>query len=155
LASIYDSESYEPCRSVAHLMGQVRTEMLAALDRELTADRHVAAIGVTSAQFIVMARLAVSERKKSASDLCREMSYDAGAMTRMIDRLESKGLVRRARCPQDRRLVYLEMTEEGRAVYPRLREISMAIQNRFLRGFSRTDARQLESLLERMLENAA
>lgn len=155
MATIYDSENYEPSRCVAHLLGQVRTEMLAALERELTADRHVADIGVTAAQFIVMARLAAAERKKSASDLCKEMSYDAGAMTRMIDRLESKGLLRRARCPQDRRLVYLEMTEQGRAVYPRLRELSMSIQNRFLRGFSRADARQLEGLLGRMLENAA
>ena len=153
--NIYDSDNYEPSRSVAHLVGQVRTEMLAALDRELMADRHVADIGVTAAQFIVMTRLAAAERKKSASDLCKEMSYDAGAMTRMIDRLESKGLIRRARCTQDRRLVYLEMTEQGRSVYPRLRELSMAIQNRFLRGFSRADARQLESLLGRMLENAA
>ncbi|HEX3843480.1 MAG TPA: MarR family transcriptional regulator [Steroidobacteraceae bacterium] len=155
MVSIYDSENYEPCRSVAHLLGQVRTELLVALDRELTADRHVADIGVTAAQFIVMTRLAAVERKKSASDLCKEMSYDAGAMTRMIDRLESKGLIRRARCPQDRRLVYLEMTEQGRAAYPRLREISMAIQNRFLRGFSRADARQLEGLLGRMMENVA
>ena len=153
--TIYDSDNYEPSRSVAHLVGQVRTELLAALDRELTADRHVAEIGVTAAQFIVMSRLAAAERKKSASDLCKEMSYDAGAMTRMIDRLESKSLIRRARCPQDRRLVYLEMTEQGRSVYPRLRELSMAIQNRFLRGFSRTDARQLEGFLGRMLENAA
>ena len=153
--NIYDSDNYEPSRSVAHLVGQVRTEMLAALDRELMADRHVADIGVTAAQFIVMTRLAAAERKKSASDLCKEMSYDAGAMTRMIDRLESKGLIRRARCTQDRRLVYLEMTEQGRSVYPRLREPSMAIQNRFLRGFSRADARQLEGLLGRMLENAA
>ncbi|MGH8298613.1 MAG: MarR family winged helix-turn-helix transcriptional regulator [Steroidobacteraceae bacterium] len=155
MASIYDSDNYEPCRSVAHLLGQVRTEQLAALDHELMADRHVADIGVTAAQFIVMSRLAATERKKSASDLCKEMSYDAGAMTRMIDRLESKGLIRRVRCPQDRRLVYLEMTEEGRAAYPRLREISMAIQNRFLRGFSRAETRQLEGLLGRMLENAA
>ncbi|MDE2050894.1 MAG: MarR family transcriptional regulator [Gammaproteobacteria bacterium] len=155
MATIYDSDNYEPSRSVAHLVGQVRTEILAALERELTADRHVAEVGVTAAQFIVLTRLAAAERKKSASDLCKEMSYDAGAMTRMIDRLESKGLIRRARCPQDRRLVYLEMTEQGRAVYPRLRELSMAIQNRFLRGFSRADARQLEGLLGRMLENAA
>ncbi|MGH8300333.1 MAG: MarR family winged helix-turn-helix transcriptional regulator [Steroidobacteraceae bacterium] len=155
MANIYDIDNYEPSRSVAHLVGQVRTEVLAALERELTADRLVADIGVTAAQFIVIARLAATDRKKSASDLCKEMSYDAGAMTRMIDRLESKGLIRRARCPQDRRLVYLEMTEQGRAVYPRLRELSMAIQNRFLRGFSRADTRQLEGLLGRMLENAA
>jgi hypothetical protein len=31
----------------------------------------------------------------------------------------------------------------------------MSIQNRFLRGFSRADARELEGLLGRMLENAA
>lgn len=155
MASIYDSDSYEPSRSVAYLVGQVRTELLAALDRELIGDRQVADIGVTAAQFIVISRLAAAQPKKSASDLCKEMSYDAGAMTRMIDRLESKGLIRRARCPQDRRLVYLEMTEQGRAVYPRLRELSMSIQNRFLRGFSRADARQLEGLLGRMLENAA
>jgi len=155
LVSIYDSENYEPCKCVAHVLGQVRAELLAALDRELTTDKHVADIGVTAAQFIVMTRLATADRRKSASDLCKEMSYDAGAMTRMIDRLESKGLIRRARCPQDRRLVYLEMTEQGRAAYPRLREISMSIQNRFLRGFSRADARQLEGLLGRMLENAA
>jgi DNA-binding MarR family transcriptional regulator len=155
LANIYESESYEPSRSVCHLMGQVRTELLAALDRELTTDRHVADIGVTAAQFVVISRLATAVRKKSSSDLCKELSYDAGAMTRMIDRLESKGLIRRARCPQDRRLVHLEMTEQGRAAYPRLREISMSIQNRFLRGFSRADARQLEGFLARMLENAA
>ena len=82
--SIYDTEHYEPSRSVAHLLGQVRVELLAALDRELTADRHVADIGVTAAQFIVLARLGAAERRKSASDLCKEMSYDAGAMTRMI-----------------------------------------------------------------------
>jgi MarR family multiple antibiotic resistance transcriptional regulator len=155
LVNIYDSDNYEPNRSVAYLVGQARTEILAALDRELTGCRQVADIGVTAAQFVVISRLATAERKKSASDLCKEMSYDAGAMTRMIDRLESKGLIRRTRCPQDRRLVYLEMTEQGRAVYPRLRELSMSIQNRFLRGFSRAEARQLESLLGRMLENAA
>lgn len=137
------------------MLGQVRTELLAVLERELAADAQVAALGVTAAQFVVMARLAAAERRKSASGLCKEMSYDAGAMTRMIDRLESKGLIRRTRCPQDRRLVYLEITDQGRAVYPRMREISMAIQNRFLRGFSRAEVRQLEGTLGRMLENAA
>jgi DNA-binding MarR family transcriptional regulator len=155
LANIYDIESYEPRRSVGHLVGRARAELLAALDRELSGDRQLASLGVTAAQVIVIARLVDGEQRKSASDLCKDMSYDAGAMTRMIDRLESKGLIRRARCPQDRRLVYLEMTEQGRAAYPRMREISMTVQNRFLRGFSRTEARQLEALLHRMLENAA
>ncbi|HET7757895.1 MAG TPA: MarR family transcriptional regulator, partial [Steroidobacteraceae bacterium] len=103
---------------------------------------------------IVIATLAADSGPKSASDLCKGISYDAGAMTRMLDRLEAKGLIRRRRSPEDRRLVHLELTEEGRAAYPRMREISMSVQNRFLHGFSRAEARTLEGFLERMLENA-
>jgi len=90
----------------------------------------------------------------SASDLCKGISYDAGAMTRMLDRLESKGLIRRHRSAHDRRLMHLELTEEGRGAYPRMREISLTVANRFLRGFTKSEARQLEGLLGRMLENA-
>jgi len=75
-------------------------------------------------------------------------------MTRMLDRLESKGLIRRNRSAQDRRLMHLELTDQGREAYPRMREISMAVANRFLRGFTKAEARQLEGLLARMLENA-
>jgi DNA-binding MarR family transcriptional regulator len=82
------------------------------------------------------------------------ISYDAGAMTRMLDRLEGKGLIRRTRSPDDRRLVHLELTDEGRAAWPRMRELALAVANRFLRGFTKAEARQLESLLARMLENA-
>jgi DNA-binding MarR family transcriptional regulator len=72
----------------------------------------------------------------------------------MLDRLESKGLIRRTRSAEDRRLMHLELTEEGRAAYPRMREISMAVANRFLRGFTKSEARQLEGFLTRMLDSA-
>jgi DNA-binding MarR family transcriptional regulator len=68
--------------------------------------------------------------------------------------LESKGLIQRERCSNDRRLVYLELTERGRELYPTMREISRRVLNRFLRGFSREEAGQLEGYLRRMLANA-
>lgn len=153
MGDIYDSTSYQPRKSIGSLLSRVRVEMLAALDEELTHDRRLAPLELSAAQFIVIASLAGEERK-SASDLCKGISYDAGAMTRMLDRLEGKGLIRRNRSPDDRRLVYLELTDEGRALYPRMRELSLSVANRFLRGFTRTEARQLESFLTRMLENA-
>ncbi len=154
MANIYDVESYEPTRSIGYLMTRVKVEMLAALDRELAADPHLSSLGVTAAQFVVLVRLVGTECKKSASDLCKELSYDAGAMTRMIDRLEKKGLVRRTRCMKDRRLIYLEATDAGRAAYPRMLEMSVAVQNRFLRGLEQEDARKLSDYLTRMLRNA-
>jgi DNA-binding MarR family transcriptional regulator len=153
LATVYDIETYQPRKGVGQLLNRVRTEMLAALDKELEADQSLAALDISSAQFIIIATLALADTPKSASDLCRGISYDAGAMTRMIDRLETKGLIRRNRCCEDRRMVYLELTEEGSRAYPRMREISMGVLNRFLRGFTQTEARQLEGYLTRMLEN--
>jgi DNA-binding MarR family transcriptional regulator len=154
MGDIYDIATYQPKKSVGYLLTRVRVEMLAAVDRELATDRRLAPLEISSAQFIVIAMLAASSAPMSASDLCKGISYDAGAMTRMLDRLESKGLIRRNRSTQDRRLMHLELTEEGRAVYPRMREISMAVANQFLRGFTKTEARQLEGLLGRMFENA-
>jgi DNA-binding MarR family transcriptional regulator len=152
-ADVYDAVSYEPRKAVGYLLHRVRAEMLVALDRELSADEELAAVGVTSAQFIILATLGKGETR-SAAELCKGISYDAGAMTRMIDRLEEKQLLTRQRCPEDRRLVNLELTEKGRAVLPRMRAISLSVVNRFLRGFTQAEARQLEGFLARMLANA-
>ena len=149
---IYDAKTYEPRKSVGHLMNRVRTAMFMALDSELSAEKDLAALEVTAAQFVVIASLALGEAD-SASQLCKGISYDAGAMTRMIDRLETKGLIRRRRDSDDRRLVNLELTDQGRDAFPRMRLCAMRVLNRFLRGFSQTEARQLEGFLNRMLEN--
>ena len=155
MSEIYDSSSYQPGRSIGALLSRVKVEMLATLDQELLQDKRLAPLEMSAAQWIIVANLAAGPGEpKSAADLCKVISYDAGAMTRMLDRLEAKGLIRRTRSSQDRRLLNLELTEEGRSAYPRMREIAMNVANRFLRGFTRAEARQLESLLRRMVENA-
>jgi DNA-binding MarR family transcriptional regulator len=154
MSDIYDSTSFQPGRHIGALVSRVKVEMLAALDRELAQDKRLAPLEMSAAQYIIVANLAIGPGEpKSAADLCKVISYDAGAMTRMLDRLEAKGLIRRTRSAQDRRLLNLELTEEGRAAFPRMREISMSNANRFLRGFSKAEARQLEGFLNRMLEN--
>ena len=155
MSDIYESSTFQPGRHIGALVSRVKVEMLAALDRELSQDKRLAPLEMSAAQYIIVANLAAGPGEpKSAADLCKVISYDAGAMTRMLDRLEAKGLIRRTRSSQDRRLMNLELTEEGRAAYPRMREISMANANRFLRGFTKAEARQLEGFLNRMLENA-
>ena len=125
----------------------VRIEIGAALDAEL------APLDITAAQFAVLKSIA-HEEAGSASGLCKDISYDPGAMTRMLDRLERRGLVRRVAHPSDRRASKLELTAEGKAVYPKLRASAMKVLNRLLSGFTQKEARQLERLLQRMLENA-
>jgi DNA-binding MarR family transcriptional regulator len=147
MGDIYDVKSFQPATSVGYLLNRVRAEMLSAIDRELDP------FGVTSAQYIIMGQLAYN-LADSASGQCRGIAYDPGAMTRMIDRLEAKRLIRRVRSPEDRRAVKLELTSEGKALYPRMRVKVIEVLNRLMRGFSKSEARQLESLLRRMLDNA-
>jgi DNA-binding MarR family transcriptional regulator len=153
LADIYTLDSYEPRHGLGNLIGRVRAQMLANLDTELARDEFLGPLEVTAAQLIVIVSLSGREGATSASELCKGISYDAGAMTRMLDRLEAKGLVRRTRSPEDRRLVNLELTQAGKAAYPRLREISLRVLNHALRGFSKDEAKVLEGLLQRLGQN--
>lgn len=147
MGDIYDVKSFQPGRTVGYLVSRVRTELLSAIDSELEP------FDVTSAQYIIMAHLAYA-LADSASGLCKGIAYDPGAMTRMIDRLEAKRLIRRVRSPEDRRAVKLELTEAGNALFPKLLAKVVGVLNRFLRDFTKSEARQLESYLQRMIANA-
>jgi len=153
LAEVYEADSYEPRKAVGYLVNRLREEMGASLERRFAAHPELTGLELSWPQFRIIATIAVDSEAKSASSLCKSVSYDAGAMTRMVDRLESKGLIRRERCPNDRRLVYLELTEAGQAVWPIMMEITRQALNNLLRGFTKAEARQLEGFLGRMLEN--
>jgi DNA-binding MarR family transcriptional regulator len=142
---IYDPKTFDPKTGIGSLIARVRVKLFEALDEEL------APFDITAAQYVILVNLA--NGVDSASGLCRGVSYDPGAMTRMIDRLERKGFVRRVRSPEDRRVVNLALTEEGKAVYPKLVARAAAATNRRLRGFTKAEAQQLDSFLQRMLVN--
>src|ERR1700675_1051969 len=150
---VYDLETYLPANCVGQLMYRVRAAQMSALDRELAKDPDLAALEISAAQYVIISVLA-KRGVDSAAQLCKDLSYDAGAMTRMIDRLEAKGLISRRRCPEDRRLGKLGWPEAGLTALPKLRECSVRVLNHFLRGFTQAEARQLESFLARMLQNA-
>ena len=144
-AEIYDPKRFDPRTGVGGLLSRVKANLAEALDVEL------APFDISVAQYVILVNLA--HGADSSSDLCKSVSYDPGAMTRMLDRLERKKLITRVRSSEDRRVARLALTEEGKAVYPKLVERAVRVLNRKLRGFSPTEVRQLENLLQRMLKN--
>src|SRR4051812_18564782 len=135
-----------PGRGIIRLINRLRVEMIDALDRELSK------FDISAPQLIVLASVA-SKEADSAAGLCKSISYDPGAMTRMIDRLELKGLIRRVPNPDDRRAMNLELTTAGKALYPQLLLAKETVQSQFLRGFDKNEVRVLETFLDRMLDN--
>ena len=145
-ATLADEFATPSKHGMIRLINRVRIELIDAMDREL------AQFDITAPQLIVLASVANGEAG-SASQLCKSISYDPGAMTRMIDRLEQKGLVRRVPRPDDRRAMTLEMTAAGRALYPQLLAAKERVQAHFLRGFGKEEIAMLERLLNRLLDN--
>jgi MarR family transcriptional regulator, multiple antibiotic resistance protein MarR len=147
VADVYTAESLQPGGSVGYLINKVRLVLNAEVDRELEP------LDITAAQFAIMAHLAFN-LADSASALCSGMDYDPGAMTRMVDRLEAKGFIRRVRERGDRRKLRLELTEEGKAAFPKMKARVVVVLNRLLGDFSKAEAAKLREFLKRMLVNA-
>jgi MarR family transcriptional regulator, multiple antibiotic resistance protein MarR len=132
--------------SVGQLMSCARASLLNSLDAEL--DRF----GLNSTHFVVLKHLGQGAAR-SAADLCRLNRYDTGAMTRILDRLEEKGLVRRERGRDDRRVILLRLAPAGRALLPRLLAAGTRVLEAHLAGFSATDIEAFRRYLQRMIDN--
>ena len=132
---------------LGQLTSGVRNALFARLETEL------APLELTSAQFIVVIG-AMRGRARTVNEFCQFAGVDAGSMSRLLDRLEAKGIVRRSRAGLDRRQVQVELTDKGHALSPLIMPAIERVNRQFLAGFSDADAAQLTTLLQRLLANA-
>jgi DNA-binding MarR family transcriptional regulator len=153
MSETYVSKSTDLNNSLAPLLSQVRMAMLSGVDQEFLRDADVASLEVTAAQFVIIANV-LKGHAHSACELCKFMDYDRGAMSRMIDRLESKGLIRRVALAHTRRTMALEVTEAGKAAFPKMQACLAKVVNRLLKGVTKTQVREVEKTLKRMLANS-
>ena len=72
----------------------------------------------------------------------------------MLDRLESKGLCKRLRSLDDRRVVNVELTDAGREAAKAVPIALVRVQNAHLKGFSIEEVKIFTGFLRRMQDNA-
>jgi DNA-binding MarR family transcriptional regulator len=127
---------------VFHLGRELRT----ALDRRLEAH------GLTSQQagLLLLSRLL---REPNPIRMAARLGTDTAGMTRLIDRLESKGLVARKISPDDRRSIVVVLGPKSKHVLPRLIPTFQTVETGLLDGFDAKEVRMLNSMLRRMLKN--
>jgi len=135
------------------LIMQVRLAIIDGLDAEFIGDPEVASLEITTAQFAILKNV-LRGSAESACDLCKAMDYDRGAMSRMLDRLEAKQMIRRVPLAHTRRSVALEVTAKGRAAFPKMEACLDRVVGRMLKGVTKAQVREVETVLRRMLANA-
>ena len=144
---LYNGADYDVSQSI----GQQLVNLVTLMRRGV--ELRMAAHGLTDAQWKPL-WLLQSGQATTANELARRMDVDAGAITRLVDRLEAKGLIERLRSAADRRVVPLRLTDAGVAASAEVPHVLASVNNDLLQGFSETDWKQLRKLLERLSANA-
>ena len=85
------------------------------------------------------------------SELADSVLLSRSGLTRLVDRLERQGLLRRERCESDARGLFAEITAEGRRVFAKARKTHLdGVRRLFLDRFSRDELRTLGGLWEKL-----
>jgi DNA-binding MarR family transcriptional regulator len=104
----------EVTKASANLSGSVMFSLLeAAHALEARVEAALARVGLSSAKYTVLAKLARAGEPLTLSDLAAQVSCVRSNMTQLVDRLEAEGLVRRVDDPEDRRMVRAALTKLG------------------------------------------
>lgn len=117
------------------------------------ADQHMLAMTAASqlSASAVATMLTLGQHdEQSVSDLASVIGLSHSAAVRLIDRLESDGLVLRSTQKQGRNVPIL-LTQKGKAAYENLRSQQSGFLNDLLAGLSREEKETLERILESLL----
>ena len=110
-------------------------------------DRQVSALGVTRAQWMVLARLA-RRPGCSQTELADMMEMERATAGRLVDRLEENGLVRREPDPTDRRVRRVFPTELATGQQAQMRAVADAIVDDELSDLNAEQRETLMTLME-------
>ncbi|GAA2741942.1 MarR family transcriptional regulator [Kitasatospora cinereorecta] len=113
-------------------------------------EAELGAHGVTASQWGVMVSVAHGHRTTGA--VARQLDIDPGAVSRLVDRLVAKDLVRREPDPASRRSVLLVLTEAGRELVPVLAEVADRNDAHFFGSLEAGQRRQLETWIRRLVD---
>jgi len=129
------------------LFRQVRDAMWAQMERELAGAGHE----LNFSQYITLKTLA--DGTAGVTDLARAAQLHPGAMTRLLDKLEARGLVARVADPGDRRALHVDLTDAGRRLWSDISGCGRRVHEQALAGMSDADRDRLSELLRQVRDN--
>lgn len=145
-SDLFDPEPYETGGSIGYVLARAKSRLAYGVEQ------HVSELGVTHAQASCLMMLAKGEAH-TVTDLGRELGTDVGSITRLLSRLERRGLIARTRRDDDRRVVDLSLTVEGEALVGKLPAIYCDVLRRHFEGFTTAEIETLRGLLQRVIDN--
>jgi DNA-binding MarR family transcriptional regulator len=131
---------------------RVHSGMTKALDAELVREH-----GLSLSSYEVLLFLAEApDGRLRMSELAEGVLLSRSGLTRLVDRMERDGLLRRERCEDDARGFHALITDDGRELFGRARRTHLdGVRERFLSRLSAEELRTLAKLWEKVTPGAA
>jgi DNA-binding MarR family transcriptional regulator len=109
------------------------------------------AVGIPQRWYDVLVHLEESPQGIPMNELAEQILYSKSGFTRVVDRMEEAGLVRRARPENDRRTILIVLTDEGTEMLKRARRHHRdGIQRHFSAHLTDADVKALTRALEKV-----
>jgi len=147
-ANPFDPATYTMCDSVGYLLTRARNTLAHSVEQEVNG------LDITQTQASCLMMLATA-RASTVTDLGRELNTDMGSITRLLGRMEKRGLIERTRREADRRVVDVSLTPAGHELAEHLPEIFCKVLASHFRGFTAEEIEDLRTMLRRMIGNGS
>lgn len=92
----------------------VMNKMINSIEKQVAP--HWKALGINETEFFVLFALDANG-PLTIQEIGSKINMTSGTMTYVIDKLEKKGYIKRVRCEEDRRRIYIELTEAGKTFW--------------------------------------
>jgi DNA-binding MarR family transcriptional regulator len=119
----------------------------------IRAERLLRDYGLTGSQYNVLRILRGEGKPLPMLEIAGRTVQVVPGITGLIDRLEAAGLVRRERSTEDRRVIFVSITDKGLEVLGRLDEPLVALEKRMIGCLSAAEQHRLIHLLEKIREH--
>ncbi|GAA3243452.1 MarR family transcriptional regulator [Streptomyces sp. XM83C] len=113
---------------------------------------HQRELGVTPAQSRLLRTLAHYSAPPRMADLAERLEVVPRAVTTLVDGLEASGKVRRVPDPTNRRVIRIELTDDGRSILRELRDARRAAAEEILAPLTEEQRRVLGGLLDTLID---
>ena len=128
-------------------MLRAHSELVKTLDAELAREHDMP----LSSYEVLLYLNDSDEGRMRMSELADSVLLSRSGLTRLVDRLEREGLLKRERCESDARGLFAEITDEGRRVFAAARQTHLdGVRRLFLERFSRDELRTLGALWQKL-----
>ena len=140
---LLDEEELAAWRGMLHAHAALTKELDAQLAREHD-------LPLSSYEVLLFLADAPDGRMRMA-ELAQSVLLSRSGLTRLVDRLEREGLLKRKPCDSDARGYFAEITPKGRRLFDAARRTHLeGVRNLFLDRFSRSELRVMGALWQKL-----